>query len=97
MSERSHPCPRTIDEPIRVLNLDAEDWLTVGGAGLVVYAFTTPLTAVIVGVLGVVALRAAKRGQPPGAMLHMLWRLGVPIPGWTMSPPPEGARYSPWP
>lgn len=90
-------CPRTIDEPVRLLGLDNEDWAVVGILGLLVYLMTTATIGALVIALLVVGVRLIKRGQPPGAMLHTLWLLGMPVRGWPAAPPPDGRRYSPWP
>ncbi|MFQ5945144.1 MAG: type IV conjugative transfer system protein TraL [Anaerolineae bacterium] len=92
----SHPCPRTIDEPIRILGLDGEDWLVLGCLFIAVYAMLTALIGLAAAGLGAIVLRTAKRGRPPGALRQGLWELGVPLPGWPAAPPPEGQRYSPW-
>jgi hypothetical protein len=90
------PCPRTIDEPIRVLGLDREDWALAGGATLLVYLVTNaPLGAAAL-ILSVLCLRLAKRGQPPGALIHAAWLLGMSVPGWPPAPPPQGQAYSAW-
>lgn len=92
-----HPCPQTVDEPIRVLGLDGEDWMLLGSVAVVVYVLTTPIAGVAAGVFTVIGIRVAKRGRPPGALRHALWLLGIRLPGWPESPPAEGRRYSPWP
>jgi hypothetical protein len=91
-----HPCPRTIDEPIRVLGLDGEDWMLVGTVGMIVYVLATAFAGLAAGMLTVFGVRLAKRGQPPGALRHAFWLLGFPLPGWPLAPPSEGRRYSPW-
>lgn len=89
-------CPRTIDEPVQVLGLDGEDWVLAGGVTGMAYALTTAYWAAAVLVVSLAVLRLVKRGQPPGALLHTAWLLGVRIPGWPPGPPPEGQRYSAW-
>jgi len=91
-----HPCPQTVDEPIRVLGLDGEDWTLIGSLAVVVYVLSTPFAGVAAGVFGMIGIRLAKRGRPPGALRHALWLLGFPLPGWPLAPPPHGRRYSPW-
>ena len=91
-----HQCPRTVDEPIRVLGLDGEDWALIGSLAVIVYVLSTPFAGVAAGVFQMIAIRLAKRGRPPGALRHAFWLLGFPLPGWPQAPPAEGQRYSPW-
>lgn len=91
-----HPCPRTVDEPIRVLGLDGEDWTLIGTFAVIVYVMATPFAGVAAGVFAMIGIRVAKRGRPPGALRHALWLLGFPLPEWPQAPPAQGQRYSPW-
>lgn len=92
-----HPCPRTVDEPIRVLGLDGEDWIVVVGPILFVYLAWSLLPAAIMGAGAFGMVRLLKRGKPRGALMHALWALGMPLPGWPPAPPADGRTYSPWP
>lgn len=89
-------CPRTIDEPIRIFGLDGEDWALAGGLTGAVYALGNAYYAAAALLTSLVGLRIAKRGQPPGALLHAAWLLGARIPGWPPGPPDAGQRYSAW-
>lgn len=93
----SRPCSRILDEPVRVLGLEDEDW----GVGTLLFVMLHLIGWTVAGLvaaaLGVGLLRAVKRGRPPGIVLHQLWRLGLPlVPGPPPAPPPGGQRYSPW-
>ena len=89
------PCPRVLDALVKILGLEIEDLAAVAAVPLLLVPFdldALPCFAVA-GALGM-ALYLAKRGKPPGALLHTLHRLELlKLPG-ILSPRPR--RYSPW-
>jgi hypothetical protein len=90
------PCPRVLDEPVKILGLEVED-LVVSASVPLLLGIPFDLGALPcfagAGVLGLVLYRA-KRGKAPGALLHALHRLELAkLPG-VLSPRPR--TYSPW-
>jgi hypothetical protein len=88
--------PRVLDQPVKILGLEVED-LVVAAAVPLLLGIPFDLDALpcfaVAGTLGL-ALYLAKRGKPPGALLHTLHRLELlKLPG-ILSPRPR--NYGPW-
>jgi hypothetical protein len=89
------PCPKTIDKPLFILGLEGED------IAVLMFFFGIPAIMISPAIpLGLIfiawpALVAFKRGKPEGYVLHVLYKLGLPLKG--LLPPGEGLRLSPYP
>lgn len=84
-------CPRTIDRPLLILGLEGEDvamLMLVFGTPAVLLTPTVPLMLLFI---GWPLLAAIKRGRPEGFMVHLIYRLGVPLQGLL---PPGIERYA---
>lgn len=92
------PCPRTVDAPIRILGLEWDDWAVVSTVIMFILLAWTPAVAVVVAPPVILGLRAVKKGQPPGIMVHRLWAWGiVRLHGFPPPPDRNGSLWSPWP
>jgi hypothetical protein len=87
-------CPVVLDEPVKIFGIEPEDFALV--------AITPILGSLVFDALGSFACGAslglgmyfAKRGKPPGFLLHLLHRLELArLPGICA---PRRQRYSPW-
>lgn len=89
------PCYRNVDQPILLLGLEYMDWamvlLVFGGCALIPYI--SNLTVLLITVICATALRVLKASKPRGYLLHLCYRLGVPLPG-ILPPPCVVPRYS---
>jgi len=87
-------CPRHLDEPVTILGLEPEDYGLVMLSLIMASLLVSALLAFACGAAVAGLCGAAKRGRPPGALIHTLhhWDL-VPIPGVLRL---HGQRYSPW-
>jgi hypothetical protein len=88
------PCPNVLDEPVKVLGLEIEDFGMVAASPLVLgFVFDALASFGLAFLLGV-ALYLSKRGRPPGAVLHTLHGLELTrLPGILG---PQRQRYSAW-
>lgn len=92
------PCPRTVDAPIRIMGLEWDDWAVMSTVIMFFLLAWTPAVAVVVTPPVFFGLRAIKKGQPPGIILHRLWVWGVVrLRGFPPPPDPKGSLWSPWP
>ena len=91
----ARPCYRNVDQPILLLGLEYMDWAMVlvvfGGCALIPYI--SNLTVLVITVICATALRVLKASKPRGYLLHLCYRLGVPLPG-ILPPPRIVPRYS---
>ena len=88
------PCPKVLDEPVKVLGLEIDDFAMVAASPLVLgFVFDALASFGLAFLLGV-ALYLSKRGRPPGALLHTLhgWEV-TRLPGILG---PRRRRYSAW-
>lgn len=84
MALKVHP---NIDRPITVLGLEPEEWAVLPATmGLVNLVTGSAVLAIILSLASVVAIKRIKKGQPPGYLVHFLYRLGLPLKGWPPSP-----------
>jgi hypothetical protein len=94
-SGAERPCYRNVDQPILLLGLEYMDWAMVlvvfGGCALLPYI--SNLTVLLITVICATALRVLKASKPRGYLLHLCYRLGVPLPG-ILPPPCVVPRYS---
>jgi len=83
-----------LDEPVKIFGLEPEDFAVVAAMPLVLaFLFDALVSFGLAGILGG-ALYFAKRGRPPGALLHTLHSLELTrIPGLLG---PKRQRYSAW-
>ena len=85
---------RLIDEPVRIVGLEGEDFAVLS----MVFGFVMLFYTILAGLLSAVAagfvLRKIKKGKPYGYIVHILYALGLPVPGLMKSPPSYGAVYS---
>lgn len=88
------PCPMVLDEPVNVCGLEPDDFGLVAATPLLASLLLDAVPSfVVAGALGIV-LYLAKRGQPPGALLHALHGLELTrLPGLLR---PRRQRYSAW-
>jgi hypothetical protein len=88
------PCPNVLDETVKVLGLEIEDFGMVAASPLVLgFVFDAVASFGLAFLLGV-ALYLSKRGRPPGAVLHTLHGLELTrLPGILG---PRWQRYSAW-
>jgi hypothetical protein len=87
-------CSRTIDKPLLILGLEAEDiavLMLFFGIPAILISPAVPLGLILV---AWPALAAFKRGKPEGFVLHMMYRLGLPLKG--LLPPGDGVVYTPY-
>ncbi len=91
-----HSCSQTIDEPVRILGLETEDWGIMMLVWIPGELLAPAYVALAIAIAAALVIRVAKRGQPNGALIHAWWALAFRLPGWPPSPPAEGRRYSPW-
>lgn len=92
------PCPRMVDAPIRILGLEWDDWAVVSIVIMFFLLAWTPAVAVAVAPPVILGLRALKKGQPPGIIVHRLWTWGlVRLKGFPPPPDHHGSLWSPWP
>jgi len=86
-----------VDAPVLFLGLEVEDWGCVLGVFFFFLEAWTPPIAIGALVATFIALRAVKKGQPPGILLHRLWTWQLlPLPGFPPPPPRGGRLWSPW-
>ena len=89
------PCYRNVDQPILLLGLEYMDWAMVlvvfGGCALIPYI--SNLTVLMLTVICATGLRVLKASKPRGYLLHLCYRLGLPLPG-ILPPPCVVPRYS---
>ena len=90
-------CPRVLDEPVRILGLEPEDFTTSLGLPTMLSLVMDALPALCTGVAFGVAMYLSKRGRPQGDLLHQLHALEVlPLQvGGVLGC--RDALYSPWP
>ena len=88
------PCPTVLDEPVKILGLEPDDFGLVAATPLLACLFVDAVVSfTCAAVLGAV-LYLSKRGRPPGALLHALHGLELTrLPGVLR---PRVQRYSPW-
>jgi hypothetical protein len=87
-------CPVVLDEPVKIFGLEPEDFALVGVAPLLASLVLDALGSFGCGAAVGLAFYCAKRGKPPGALLHGLHRLELTrLPGLCS---PRRQRYSPW-
>jgi hypothetical protein len=87
-------CPVMLDEPVTICGVEPEDFGLIAVTPLFASFFLAAAPSLLLaGALGV-ALSLAKRGQPPGALLHALHGLELTrLPGLLA---PRRQRYSAW-
>ena len=87
-------CPVMLDEPVTICGVEPEDLGLLAVTPLFASVFLDAAPSLLLaGALGA-ALYVAKRGQPPGALLHALHGLELTrLPGLL---PPRRQRYSAW-
>jgi hypothetical protein len=88
------PCPLVLDEPVKVVGLEIEDFAMVAVSPLCLAFIFDALMSFALAALFGVALYCSKRGRPPGALLHTLhgWEV-TRLPGILG---PRRRRYSAW-
>ena len=88
------PCPVMLDEPVTIVGLELEDFGLVAVTPLLACLFVDAVTSFCcAGALGA-GISLAKRGKPPGALLHTLHGLELTrLPGLLR---PTRQRYSAW-
>jgi hypothetical protein len=87
-------CPRVLEQPVKILGLEIEDFALVGltpfVAGIWLDAGAAFLATAVVGL----TFYFAKRGKPAGHVQHVLHRLElIRMPGILG---PKERCYSPW-
>jgi hypothetical protein len=88
------PCPQVLDEPVKILGVELEDFVLIATFPLCLSLFLDTVPCFVGTALLAYGLYRAKRGRPPGALLHWLHAMElVRLPG-VLSPRPQ--RYSPW-
>ncbi len=87
-------CPVVLDEPVKICGLEPEDFALVGVTPLLASLVLDALGSFGCGAAVGLAFYFAKRGKPPGALLHALHRLELTrLPGLFS---PRRQRYSAW-
>jgi len=88
-------CYRNVDRPILLLGLEYVDWAMVFVAFCVcaLIPYISNLTVLVVTVICATVLRVLKASKPRGYLLHLFYRLGLPLPG-ILPPPRIVPRYS---
>ena len=88
------PCPMVLDEPVKILGLEPEDFAVVAATPLLLSLLVDAVASFGGAVLLGAAVYLAKRGRPPGALLHALHALELTrLPGLLS---PRRQRYSAW-
>lgn len=87
-------CPKSIDKPFLYLGLELEE---IGAVFLVFFFFlniTYFFVAFIFAILSWIIIFRVRKGKPEGALLHFLYKRGIPFQG-LLPPPTRGAvKYS---
>jgi len=87
-------CPVVLDEPVKICGLEPEDFALVGVTPLLASLVLDALGSFGCGAAVGLAFYFAKRGKPPGALLHALHRFELTrLPGLLR---PTQQRYSAW-
>jgi hypothetical protein len=88
-------CYRNVDQPILLLGLAYIDWamVLVVFAGCALIPYISNLTVLMLTVICATVLRVLKASKPRGYLLHLCYRLGLPLPG-ILPPPRLVPRYS---
>ena len=83
-------CYRNVDKPILVAGLEYQDWavVLVGFCLFALVPWISNLTVLVLTALCATILRVLKASKPRGYLLHMLYRVGLPLPG--LLPPKAG-------
>jgi hypothetical protein len=87
-------CPKVLDEPVKILGMEVEDFATVAVSPLFLsLVCDAMLSFALAAALGV-GLYLSKRGRTQGALWHTLHALELlKLPG-VLGPQEKG--YSPW-
>ncbi len=87
-------CPQVLDEPVKILGLEPEDFAVVAITPVFLALLCDALTSFGGTALVGAALYFAKRGRPPGALFHTLHALELTrLPGVLG---PKRQCYSAW-
>jgi hypothetical protein len=88
------PCPMVLDEPVKILGLEPEDFAIVAVTPLLLSLVVDAVASFGGALLLGGAVHLAKRGRPPGALLHALHGVELTrVPGLLG---PTWQRYSAW-
>ena len=86
-------CPKLIDRPISILGLEIDEicfLMPIFYFSLVVF---NPMIAILGVIFGWVLFLRIKKGKPQGAIIHFLYKLGVPFKG-LIKPVKKGYKFS---
>ena len=76
------PCPVVLDEPVTIFGMELEDFGLMAVTPLFLSWFLDTIPSFAGGFLLGAALYVAKRGRPPGALLHTLHGIEITrLPG----------------
>src|SRR5262245_26918189 len=89
-------CPRVLDEPVRIVGLEPEDFTAALGMPTILSLVLDALPALLSGVAFGVGMYFAKRGRPQGDLLHQLHALGLLTLRGAGILGPCPVLYSPW-
>ena len=88
------PCPMVLDAPVTILGLEPDDFAVVAATPLLLALVLDAVASFGGALLLGAGVYLAKRGRPPGALLHRLHALELTrLPG-VLSP--RRQRYSAW-
>lgn len=73
----SHKCYRSLDKPITICGMEAEDIVIIVLISGVIYFILSGIVAVGCGLLLSYALKSVKSGRPRGYLFYLLYSAGV--------------------
>jgi hypothetical protein len=71
------PCWRTLDRPLSILGLEPSDLVLAVLAALSVFVAFSQILGIAIGLGLGLGLKRLKRGQPPGHLFYLAYRLGI--------------------
>lgn len=74
-------CPRTLDKPLLLFGLEVEDIGLLALVAGIIALFSDPLFPGVLFFGGWALLFLLKRDKPTGYILHLLYKMGMPLRG----------------
>ena len=89
-------CPRVLDEPVRILGLEPEDFTSALAMPTMLSLLLDALPALLSGIAFGVTMYFLKRGKPPGDLSHQLYSLELLPLQWAGIVGTRPRLYTPW-